>query len=117
MSSNNKKTVFGSDVDIVGGKLPSSILVYLVPLILTHLFTSLYNAVDFIIVGNFSSTQAIAAVGATGALTNLFVSLLNGLSGGANVLFARYIGAKDDDSVKSLVWTSFISSILIEGVS
>ena len=116
MIAKSSKKNFTSDVDIVGGKLPSSMFVYLIPLIFTHLFSSLYNAVDFVIVGNFSSTQAIAAVGATGALTNLFVSLLNGLSGGANVLFARYIGADDEDSVKSLVWTSFISSIVIGGL-
>lgn len=108
-----KLGIFGKDVDIVGGKLPSSIIIYLIPLIFTNLFQSLYNAVDFIIVGNFSSTQAVAAVGATAALTNLFNALLNGISAGANVLFARYIGADDKDSVKKLVSTSFISSIAI----
>ncbi len=110
---NTKKNVFGSEVDIVGGKLPSSIIIYLIPLILTNLLQALYNAVDIIIIGNFTSTQAIAAVGATSSLTNIFLSLQNGIAAGANVLFARYIGANEERSVKLLVSTSLISSILI----
>ncbi len=52
-------------------------------------------------------------MGATAALTNLFLALLNGIAASANVLFARYMGAAQEHSVKQLVSSSFISSISI----
>ena len=65
--------------------LISGILFYTIPIILTSVLQLLFNAVDLVIVGRFCGSISVAAVGATGAITNLIVNLFMGLSIGAGV--------------------------------
>ena len=58
----------------------------------------LFNAADIIVVGRFAGSQSMAAVGSNGALINLMVNVFIGLSISANVLVARYYGARDEKS-------------------
>ena len=50
----------------------------------------MFNAVDIVVVGHFTGKQALAAVGSTTALINVFTNLFIGISLGANVLAARF---------------------------
>ena len=63
------------------------------PLMLSSILQLMFNAVDIIVVGRFDSSQALAAVGSTTALINIFTNLFIGISLGANVLAARYFAA------------------------
>ena len=81
------------------GPLFGKILIFTLPLMLSGILQQLFNAADVIVVGRFAGNEALAAVGSTGALTNLLVNLFIGLSVGANVLVARYYGAKAQDEV------------------
>ena len=54
----------------------------------------MFNAVDIIVVGRFSGSQSLAAVGSTTALINMFTNLFIGISLGANVLAARFLCGK-----------------------
>lgn len=54
----------------------------------------MFNAVDIIVVGRFSGSEALAAVGSTTALINVFTNLFIGISLGANVLAARFFAAR-----------------------
>ncbi len=110
MSNSQTKTV-----DMVNGPLLKSIWLFSVPLMLTNLVQMMFNAADAVVVGRFAGQQALAAVGATGSLCFLLISLFNGLSVGSNVVIARYLGAHDYNKVEKSVHTS-IAMAMISGV-
>ncbi|HIV35454.1 MAG TPA: MATE family efflux transporter [Candidatus Blautia intestinigallinarum] len=85
------------------------------PLMLSSILQLMFNAVDIIVVGRFSGSQALAAVGATTALINIFTNLFIGISMGANVLAARYYAAGQDREMSEAVHTA-ITLALISGV-
>ena len=67
------------------GPILKNVIRYTVPIILTSVLQLLFNAADLIVVGRYSGDLSLAAVGATGALTNLMVNLFLGLSVGVGV--------------------------------
>ena len=73
---------------MLSGSLWSSLITYTIPIMLTGLLQLLFNAADLVIVGRFSGSINVAAVSATGAITNLIVNLFIGLSVGAGVAVA-----------------------------
>ena len=83
--------------DFTKGPFLKKIIVFAIPLILTGVLQSLYNAADLIVVGQFSDNSkiALAAIGNTGALTNLVVGLFMGLSVGSGVCVAHHVGARE----------------------
>lgn len=88
------------------GPIFKSVIIYTIPIILTGLLQLLFNAADLIVVGWFSGSDSVAAVGATSALTNLIVNLFIGLSLGAGVAVAQGIGAKNDKFTSEAVHTA-----------
>lgn len=107
-------------IDMINGSLLSNVWRFAVPLMLTNFLQMLFNAADTVIVGRFAGEQALAAVGATGSLCFLLISLFNGLSIGSNVLIARYLGAQNHENVKKAVHTAVtmagISGLLLSGL-
>ena len=85
------------EIDIVGGPILKSMILYALPLIATNLLQLLFNAADVAVLGIFSESGdgAVAAVGATGSLIQLIINLFVGLSVGTNVLVARCVGSGD----------------------
>ena len=75
----------------------------------------LFNAADIAVVGQFSGSEALAAVGANSAIINLLVNLFVGLSVGANVAVASFVGQNNKERVSKAVHTSILIS-LISGV-
>ena len=71
----------------------------------------IFNAADIIVVGRFAGDNALAAVGSNTALINLLTNFFMGLSIGANVLVARYFGAKNDKDLSETVHTAMMLSI------
>ena len=78
---------------------------------LSGILQLLFNAADIVIVGKFSGSHALAAVGSTSALINLFVNVFIGFSIGTNVLAAQYFGAKDRKNMQETVHTSVLLGI------
>jgi len=72
----------------------------------------LFNAADMAVVGRFSGSDALAAVGATGALINLLVNLFMGLSVGTSVIVAQDLGAGRQADVSKSVHTSIAISVI-----
>ena len=73
--------------DMTQGPILKQILIFAIPLMFGNLFQMLYNTVDSIVVGNFVSKQALAAVGSTNMIINLLVFFFNGFSiNGSHVL-------------------------------
>ena len=100
------------EMDMCNGPLFKKMLIFSIPLMLSGILQLLFNAADIIVVGRFTGSHALAAVGSTSSLINLLVNLFIGISIGANVLVARYYGAKDEQEVEETVHTS----ILIAGI-
>ena len=67
------------DVDMLNGPLGKGIISYTIPIILTGLLQLLFNAADLVVVGQYCGSISVAAVSATGALTNLIITLFIGL--------------------------------------
>ena len=88
------------------GGIVKQIVRFSIPLILGNLFQQLYNTVDSIIVGNYIGSDALAAVGSTGALINLLLAFCIGASAGAGVVIAQYYGAQDAGRIKVAVHTT-----------
>ncbi len=103
-----------SRVDMLNGPLLGKIIVYTLPIIFSGFLQLAYNAADIIVVGKFAenSTHALAAVGSTTSLMNLFVNICMGLSAGANVVVARFYGAGEKNEVSRAVHTSFATGII-----
>ena len=85
------------------------------PLMVSSILQLMFNAVDIIVVGRFSGSQALAAVGSTTALINIFTNLFIGISLGANVLAARYFAAGREKEMSEAVHTA-ITLALISGI-
>lgn len=107
-----KKVQKSYEIDMCNGPLFGKILLFTLPLMLSGILQLLFNAADVVVVGRFAGNEALAAVGSTGALTNLLVNLFIGLSVGANVLVARYYGARQGEEVSQTVHTSVLVSVV-----
>ncbi len=99
-------------MDMCSGSVFKKMLLFAVPLMLSGVLQLLFNAADVMVVGKFAGDDSLAAVGSTTALINLLTNLFVGLSIGANVLVARYFGAKQDRELKETVHTSMMLSTL-----
>ncbi len=100
------------EIDMCNGPLVGKMLTFAIPLVLSGVLQLLFNAADIIVVGRYSGSDALAAVGSTGALINLLVNVFMGLSIGTNVLAAKYYGARDAESMSHTVHTSILLSIV-----
>ena len=101
-----------SSVDATQGSILRSIFIYAIPLFLTTLLQSLFNAVDLAVLGNMADTTSVAAVGATAPLTGLLLNLFVGFSAAVKVILARQIGARDRDGVERTVSMSLIIPVM-----
>ena len=77
------------------GSIWKQLVRFAIPLILGNLFQQMYNTVDSIIVGNYIGSDALAAVGSTGALINMLLAFCIGASTGAGIVIAQLYGAQD----------------------
>ena len=101
--------------DMLQAPLISGILFYTIPIILTSVLQLLFNAADLVIVGRFCGSISVAAVGATGAITNLIVNLFMGLSIGAGVTVAHAIGSREEEATHRTVHTA-LPVALVSGI-
>ncbi len=90
-----------------------ALLIFVIPIILGNLFQQTYTMADSAIVGQFVGEQALAAVGASYALTNIFICIAIGGGMGASVVVSRYFGAKLYDKMKLAIFTAFSAFLII----
>lgn len=109
-TNNNQSKKY--EIDMIHGPLLGKILLFTLPLMASSILQLLFNAADIIVVGRYAGSDALAAVGSTGALINLLTNMFIGFSVGANVLVARYYGAGKPDEVSETVHTSVMLSII-----
>lgn len=100
------------EIDMTNGPLLGKIIRFSIPLMISGILQLLFNAADMVVVGRFADSNALAAVGATGALINLIVNLFIGFSVGTNVLVSKYFAADDRKNLFETVHTSVLTSIV-----
>ena len=103
------------EIDMCNGTLMDKLISFSLPLMLSGILQLLFNAVDIIVVGRFTGSQALAAVGSTTALINIFTNLFIGISLGANVLAALFYASGKEKEMSETVHTS-ITLALISGL-
>ena len=103
------------EIDMCSGSIMDKLISFSLPLMVSSILQLMFNAVDIIVVGRFSGSQALAAVGSTTALINIFTNLFIGISLGANVLAARYFAAGREKEMSEAVHTA-ITLALISGI-
>lgn len=104
-----------NEIFLKGSLLPGMIR-YTIPIMLTGWLQLLFNAADLVVVGRWCGSISVAAVGSTGSMTNLVVTLFMGLSVGAGVCVAHGLGSGQDDVVHRTVHTA-IPTAAICGVA
>ncbi len=110
----------GTAVDILNGPLVSSLLLFALPIAVSGMLQQLFNFADTAVVGHFTDSTALAAVGTNGEITALMVTLCSGLSVGVNVRIASLIGSGRENKVsKSMrtVWILGAAAGLLLGAS
>lgn len=100
------------EIDMCNGPILKKMLVFALPLMLSSILQLLFNAADIVVVGQFAGDDSLAAVGSTSSLINLLTNLFIGLSVGANVLVARYFGAKKEEELRETVHTAMTLSLI-----
>ena len=101
------------DTDMTEGNIARLLINFALPLLIGNIFQQLYNTVDSIVVGNYVSKQALAAVGCTGPIINALIGIFVGLSGGAGVVISQYYGAKDREKLHSAVQTTVALTLIM----
>lgn len=114
------KTKNTTGVDMLHGPMARKILVFALPLMASGILQQSFNAVDVAVIGRYSTSQAMAAVGSNGVIISILVNLFLGIAVGANVVIANYIGQRNNDGVRRSVATvgivSLISGFLLLGL-
>lgn len=93
----------------------NALVLFSLPIIAGNLFQQTYTMIDSVIVGRVIGEEALAAIGASYSLTNIFICVAVGAGLGASVLVSRYFGAKQYEKMKTVVYTS-LTVFLILGI-
>lgn len=104
------------NVDMLNGNLYTNVLLFALPLIASGIIQLLFNAIDMIVVGQFSGSNSMAAVSSTGSLVSLVTNLFIGLSVGSSVCIAKRIGSGNYESISEAVQTSITIALIFGGI-
>lgn len=97
---------------MLNGSLWDKILLFALPLAAGSMLQQLFNSVDIAVVGRFASSRALAAVGSNTSVIALFVNLFSGISVGANVVIASYIGKGQKERIQYAVHTAAVVAVV-----
>lgn len=101
------------DTRMTEGVIWKHLVKFAAPMLVGLLFQQLYNTIDAMVVGNYVSKQALAAVGSTGSIINTLVGFASGLSVGAGVVISQYYGAQELKSLRKAVQMSFLITLIL----
>ena len=104
------------EIDMCNGTIMDKLISFVLPLMISGMLQLMFNAVDIIVVGRFTGSQALAAVGSTTALICTFTNLFIGVSLGANVLAARFYASGKTKEMSETVHTAILLA-LISGIA
>ena len=100
------------EIDMCNGSIMDKLISFSLPLMVSGMLQLMFNAVDIVVVGRFTGSSALAAVGSTTALIAVFTNLFIGISLGANVLAARFYATDRKQEMSETVHTSVLFALL-----
>lgn len=100
------------NINLTEGSIPQGIIYFAIPLLLTNFLQQLYNTADLMIVGRYAGKNPMAAVGATGHISNLMIGLFMGLTTGASVVISQYYGSNSRDHLQKSVHSSYFLALI-----
>ena len=100
-------------LDLTSGPALPLMLRFCLPILAGNLMQQFYNMADAAVVGKIVGTDALAAVGATGALIFLVIGFVNGICAGFCIPAAQAFGAGD----RSLLRRCVVNIVILSGVS
>ena len=106
------KRLWNMNVDLMHGSILKSLLLFMLPILVSNLFQQLYNTVDTMIVGNVLGDTALAAIGSCGSIYELLVGFGIGIGNGLAIVAARSYGAQDEDLLKRTVTGSIVIGLI-----
>ena len=98
--------------DMTTGKPLPLIISFALPLMVGNIFQQLYTVVDTMVVGKALGVDALAALGATDWLYWMLLGMIQGVTQGFGILIAREFGAKQFESLRSVVGSATSLSVL-----
>lgn len=101
--------------DLTTGKTEKVLIKFTLPLFISVVFQQMYSIADSLIAGRFAGEEALAAVGASYPITNLFNAVAIGCNIGCSVIISQYFGAKNYKKVKTSASTSLFSGVVLSG--
>lgn len=106
-----------NEIDMINGPLLPKILSFSLIVLLTNVMQLLFNTADLVVVGKFAGNDALGAVGATTALTTLFINLFIGFSVGVSVICTHCYGSGDkkgfQETINTSITLSFICGVVL----
>ncbi len=99
--------------DLTVGKPFKSILFFTLPIFIGNVFQQLYSMIDAVIVGQTISDEALAGVGATGAISFLIIGFVQGLTAGFAVKTSQLYGAQDEEGIRRSIASSIALSAVL----
>lgn len=90
-----------------------ALLLFSLPMIFGNLFQQFYNITDSVIVGRYVGEQALAAVGASYSITNVFIAIAIGGGIGSSVVISQFLGAGNLPKMKTAVFTTLINFLAV----
>jgi putative MATE family efflux protein len=109
MSMKTQKKAINMVTDSPGRAL----LLFALPMILGNLFQQFYNIIDSVVVGRFVGEEALASVGASYSITNVFIAIAVGGGIGSSVVVSQFLGAKQNENMKTAISTTLINFLSI----
>lgn len=100
-------------VDMTKGSPVKLLIQFAIPILIGNLFQQIYTLADRIIVGRFVCDKAFSAIGATNALSMMFMSMCMGAAIGTGVVVSQYFGTKDEKGTAASIANGSYTCILI----
>lgn len=109
--------IFNEPTDMTVGAPWKSIGIFTLPMIIGNIAQQLYSTVDSIVVGKYIGDNALSAVGSASPILNLLLVLFIGISAGASIMVAQYLGAKRREdlskTVGNCITVTFFACVLL----
>ncbi len=102
--------------DLTKGSTSKVLLKFTMPLFISVIFQQMYSIADSMIAGKFAGEDALAAVGASYPITNIFNAVAIGCNIGCSVVISQLFGARQYKKVKTAASTSLISGFVLSSV-
>lgn len=100
-------------IDFTQDSIIKNLTLFSLPIVMGELLQTLYNSVDALVVGNFVSDIALAAVTVSSFVSAILINFFNGMSVGANVVVSRAFGRGDQEELVYTIRTAFTFSVIL----